>query len=105
MTLSNPDFARHTARLFGYADEEAAKRDAVLLSYLNILMTSFLAKKAKVISPAEHKAHLTSFFNSVRGERVAMMRLLELPGYEEEFRDECRSFLLVDNAVARSSRG
>ena len=90
LTLTNADFARHTTNLFGYATENDAKRDAVLLSYLNIMLTSYRAAKSGVLRPEEHRAHLVSFFGSIRGEREVLLHLLELPGYEEEFRNECR---------------
>jgi hypothetical protein len=103
MTLSNGDFARHTSQLFGYASEDDAKRDAVLLFYLNIMLTSFRAAKAGVLPSKEHKTHLTSFFGSIHGDRDALLQLLELPGYEEEFRQECRKLLLAAGNAANAS--
>jgi hypothetical protein len=35
---------------------------------------------------------MTSFFGNVRGDRDAIMRAVELKGYDKEFRDECRKY-------------
>lgn len=94
LTFSNPAFAEGTARLFGASSADQVKQEAVLLTYLNILLTSFKLMKSGVITPAAYKEHMTSFFGSVRADRDALMRALELPGYDTEFRDECRRYVM-----------
>ncbi|MGE3703425.1 MAG: hypothetical protein AB7G08_32525 [Hyphomicrobiaceae bacterium] len=92
LTLTNPQFAEGTARLFGASSLDQIKQEAVLLMYLNILLTSFKLMKSGVVAPDVYKEHMTSFFGSVRADRDALMRALDLPGYEEEFRSECRKY-------------
>jgi hypothetical protein len=94
LTFSNPAFAEGTARLFGASSADQVKQEAVLLTYLNILLTSFKLMKSGVITPAIYKEHMTSFFGSVKADRDALMRALELPGYDTEFRDECRRYVM-----------
>jgi hypothetical protein len=93
LTMSNPVFAEGTARLFGAENADQAKREAVLLIYLNVPLTSFKLMKSGVVAEEDYKAHMTSFFASVRGDRDSLMRAIELPGYDQEFREECRRYL------------
>ena len=92
LTMTNPEFAAGTARLFGAPSVDQVKQEAVLLVYLNILLTCFKLMKSGVVTPEVYKEHMTSFFGSVRAERDALMRAIELPGYEKEFQDECRKY-------------
>jgi hypothetical protein len=92
LTMSNPDFAEETARLFGIPSVDRAKQEAVLLTYLNILLTCFKLMKSGVVTEEVYKEHMSSFFGSVKADRDALMRAIELPGYEREFQDECRKY-------------
>lgn len=92
LTMSSPVFAEGTARLFGVQSADKAKQEAVLLTYLNILLTCFKLMKSGVVTPEVYKEHMTSFFGSVRADRDAIMRAIQLPGYEKEFQEECRKY-------------
>jgi hypothetical protein len=63
--------------------------------YLNILLTSFKLMKSGVVTPEVYEEHMTSFFGSVRADRDALLRAIELPGYDKEFRDACRKYVNV----------
>ena len=52
--------------------------------------------KSGVVTPEVYREHMTSFFGSVRADRDALLRAIELPGYEKEFRDECRKYASYD---------
>jgi hypothetical protein len=95
LTMSNPEFAEGTARLFGASSVEQVRQEVVLLTYLNILLTTFKLMKSGVVTAEVYKEHMTSFFGSVRADRDALMRAIELPGYDKEFRDECRKYASV----------
>jgi hypothetical protein len=69
------------------------KQEAVLLTYLNIILTGFKLMKSGVITQAAYNEHMTSFFGSVKADRDALLRAIDLPGYDKEFRDECRKFM------------
>src|SRR5262245_17631812 len=65
MTMNSPVFAEGTARLFGVESVERVKQEAVVLTYLNILLTCFKLMKSGVVPPEVYKEHMTSFFGSV----------------------------------------
>jgi hypothetical protein len=57
------------------------------------MLACFKLMKGGVITPAAYKEHITSFFGSVRADRDAQLRAIDLPGYDQEFRDESRKFM------------
>jgi len=92
LTMNSPVFAKGTARLFGVESADQAKQEAVLLTYLNILLTCFKLMNSGVVTPEVYKEHMTSFFGSIKADRDAIMRAIDLPGYEKEFQEECRKY-------------
>jgi hypothetical protein len=65
LTFSNQAFAEGTARLFGASSADQVKQEAVLLTYLNILLTSYKLMKSGVVTQAAYKEPMTSCFGSI----------------------------------------
>ena len=105
--MNNPVFAEGTARLFGVESADKAKQEAVLLMYLNILLTCFKLMKSGVVTPEVYKEHMTSFFGSVRADRDALMRAIQLPGYEKSpgrVPQVCRRVTMLNDSDASFGR-
>lgn len=92
LTLTNAEFAECTAEIFG-TDVRTAKKDAALLMFVNVASVNFSQWKNRVVSKANYEAHMISIFSHFKGDRGQLLRLIDLVGYDPEFREACKTYL------------
>lgn len=94
LTLNNEKFARHVARMFAYGgDPEKAQKGAALLMYVNVLASTYNAFERGLISRKIYESHMKSFFFFYRGSFPALSEAIEVEGYDDNFTQECKSWI------------
>lgn len=99
LTLNNEQTATLVASSFGRVDAAAAKREALLCLYLNLLASAHSAWRNRLIDRKDYEKHMDFFFDDYKGDRAELAMVLDSNYYAPGFDAECRKWL-----EARASR-
>ena len=90
LTLNDDRTARLIAVSFGRADAEAARREALLCLYLNLVASAYSGWQNGLIDRKDLEKHMDFFFDDYKGSAAELSDILNSNYYDKGFEAECR---------------